>query len=103
MNKNELIEALAAKTGSTKGDAARAVKGLTEIITDTLQKGDSLSLIGFGTFEVRDRAARNGRNPSTGKELKIAASKVPAFKPGAALKAAVNGKDGEKDGEDGKD
>jgi DNA-binding protein HU-beta len=106
MNKNKLIEALAAKTGSSKGDAARAVKALTEIITEVLQKGDSLSLIGFGTFEVRERGERTGRNPSTGKELKIAASKVPAFKPGAWLKAAVNGNDGEKDkenGEDGKD
>lgn len=92
MNRNELIEAMATKTDSSKADAARAVTALTEIIADTLQKGDSLSLVGFGTFEVRERSARTGRNPKTGEELKIAASRVPAFKPGAALKAAVNGR-----------
>lgn len=92
MNKNELIEAMAQKTGSTKADATRAVTALTEIITDVLQKGDSLSLTGFGTFEVRERSERTGRNPRTGEELKIAASKVPVFKPGASLKAAVNRK-----------
>ncbi|SCY30618.1 DNA-binding protein HU-beta [Nitrosospira sp. Nl5] len=64
---------------------------LTEIIADALRKGDSISLIGFGTFEMRSRAARTGRNTKTGEELKIAASKVPAFKPGATLKATVNG------------
>jgi DNA-binding protein HU-beta len=100
MNKNELIEAMAEKTGSTKADANRAVTALTRIITGVLQKGDSLSLMGFGTFEVRERGERSGRNPRTGKELKIAASKVPAFKPGATLKAALNGKDGGKDGKD---
>ncbi|SCX58753.1 DNA-binding protein HU-beta [Nitrosospira sp. Nsp1] len=63
----------------------------TDIIAEVLQKGDSLSLLGFGTFEVRSRAARICRNPKTGEELKITAAKVPAFKPGAALKAAVNG------------
>ena len=91
MNKNELVEGIAAKTDLSKADAARAVAALTDIIAETLQKGDSLSLVGFGTFEVRSRAARIGRNPKTGEELKIAAAKVPAFKPGAALKAAVNG------------
>ena len=91
MNKNELVEGIAAKTDLSKADAARAVAALTDIIAETLQKGDSLSLVGFGTFEVRSRAARTGRNPKTGEELKIAAAKVPAFKPGAALKAAVNG------------
>lgn len=91
MNKNELIEAVAAKTGSTKADANRAVTALTEIISDALKKGDSLSLTGFGTFEVRDRGERTGRNPRTGEEVKIKAAKVPAFKPGATLKAAVNG------------
>ena len=70
--------------------ADRAVNALVEIISDTLKKGDSLTLPGFGTFEVRERAARTGRNPKTGEELKIAASRVAAFKPGAALKAAVN-------------
>nr|WP_296768965.1 HU family DNA-binding protein [Thiobacillus sp.] len=91
MNRKELVDALAAKTESTKADAERAVSGLIDIISATLKKGDSLSLVGFGTFEVRKRAARTGRNPKTGEELKIKASKVPAFKPGATLKATVNG------------
>lgn len=91
MNKNELVEGIATRTDLSKADAARAVAALTDIIAEILQKGDSLTLVGFGTFEVRSRAARIGRNPKTGEELKIAAAKVPAFKPGAALKAAVNG------------
>jgi len=88
MNRKELIDALATKTNSTKAD--RAIGALLEIISDTLKKGDSLSLLGFGTFEVRKRAARTGRNPKTGEELKIKASKVPAFKAGATLKTVVN-------------
>lgn len=91
MNRKELVDALAAKTESTKADAERAVAGLIDIISGTLKKGDSLSLVGFGTFEVRKRAARTGRNPKTGEALKIKAAKVPAFKAGATLKAAVNG------------
>jgi DNA-binding protein HU-beta len=91
MNRKELIEALAKKTDSTKADAERNIASLIEIITATLKKGDSISLVGFGSFEVRKRAARVGRNPKTGAELKIKASKVPAFKAGATLKAAVNG------------
>ncbi len=101
MNKNELIEAVAEKTGSSKAQAGRTVSALTETITEVLQKGDSISLPGFGTFEVRERGERNGRNPKTGEQLKktgeqlkISASKVPAFKPGATLKGAVNGQDG---------
>jgi DNA-binding protein HU-beta len=94
MNKNELVETIAANTGSSKTQAARTITSLTEIITEVLQKGDSISLPGFGTFEVRSRSERTGRNPKTGKQLKIAASKVPIFKPGALLKATVNGKDG---------
>lgn len=90
MNRKELIDALAAKTGSTKADADRNIAALIDIITATLKKGDSLALVGFGTFEVRKRAARTGRNPRTGAELKIKAAKVPAFKAGAGLKAAVN-------------
>ncbi|MDP1594737.1 MAG: HU family DNA-binding protein [Gallionella sp.] len=90
MNRKELIDALAEKTGSTKIAAEHNVAALIEIIGETLAKGDSLALVGFGTFEVRERAARVGRNPKTGAELKIAASKVPAFKPGATLKATVN-------------
>jgi len=91
MNKKELVDAMAAKTDSSAAATDRAVNALLEIISDTLKKGESLALPGFGTFEVRERAARSGRNPQTGEELKIAASKVAAFKPGAALKAAVNG------------
>ncbi|MDO8350064.1 MAG: HU family DNA-binding protein [Gallionella sp.] len=90
MNRKELIDALAGKTGSTKIAAEQNIAALIEIIGETLAQGDSLALVGFGTFEVRERAARVGRNPKTGAELKIAASKVPAFKPGATLKAAVN-------------
>jgi DNA-binding protein HU-beta len=91
MNRKELVDALAAQTESTKVDAERAVAALIDIISGTLKKGDSLSLVGFGTFEVRKRAARIGRNPKTGEELKIKAAKVPAFKAGATLKALVNG------------
>jgi len=91
MNRKELIDALASETGSTKADADRNIAALIEIITATLKKGDNVALVGFGTFEVRKRAARTGRNPQTGAELKIKAAKVPAFKAGAALKAAVNG------------
>lgn len=91
MNRKDLIDALATKTNSTKVDAERNIAALLEIITATLKKGDKLALVGFGTFEVRKRAARVGRNPKTGAELKIKASKVPAFKAGATLKAAVNG------------
>ena len=92
MNKAELIDALAAKTDLTKADAGRAIDGLTEIITEALAKGDTVSLIGFGNFSVGERAARTGRNPTTGEELTIAASKAPKFSAGAKLKAAVNGK-----------
>ena len=91
MNRKELVDALSAKTESTKADAERNIAALIEVITATLKKGDSISLVGFGSFEVRKRAARVGRNPKTGAELKIKASKVPAFKAGASLKAAVNG------------
>lgn len=91
MNRKELIEALADKTGSTKTDADRNIAALIEIVTATLKKGDNVALVGFGTFEVRKRAARTGRNPATGADLKIKASKAPAFKAGATLKAAVNG------------
>ena len=90
MNRKELVDALAAKTSLSKADTDRAISALIEIISDTLKTGDSLSLIGLGTFEVRKRAARTGRNPKTGEELKIKASKVPAFKAGTALKMAVN-------------
>ena len=90
MNRKKLIDALADKTGSSKIDTERALSALLEVISDTLKKGESISLVGFGSFEVRKRAARLGRNPKTGEELKIKASKVPAFKAGATLKATVN-------------
>jgi DNA-binding protein HU-beta len=91
MNRKELIDALSDKTGSSKVDADRNISALIEIITGTLKKGDNVALVGFGTFEVRKRAARAGRNPSTGAAIKIKAAKVPAFKAGATLKAVVNG------------
>ena len=91
MNKNELVDAMTAKTGASKAETSRAVSALIEVISDALKMGESISLTGFGTFEVRNRSARIGRNPKTGEELKIAASKVPAFKPGAALKGSING------------
>lgn len=91
MNRKELIEALAHKTGASKVEADRNISALIEIVTNTLKKGDKVALVGFGTFEVRRRSARTGRNPATGAEIKIKASKAPAFKAGATLRAAVNG------------
>jgi DNA-binding protein HU-beta len=90
MNKNELVEAIALSTEITKTDVDKIVTSLTEVITDELEKGDSVSLKGFGTFEVRSRSERTGRNPRTGETLVIPASKVPAFKVSSALKKAVN-------------
>jgi DNA-binding protein HU-beta len=91
MNRKEFAEALAKKTGSSNAAADRAIGAVVEVISEALKKGDKVSLVGFGTFEVRKRAARTGRNPQTGKEIKIKAAKVPAFKAGASLKATVNG------------
>ena len=88
-NKAELIENVASSTGLTKEDATAAVDAVFSTIQETLAKGEKVQLIGFGNFEVRERAARKGRNPQTGQEIQIAASKVPAFKPGKALKDAV--------------
>ena len=90
MNKHELIEAVSERTGLAKSDAARAVEAVLGTITDVLRRGDSIGLPGFGTFETRDRAARQGRNPRTGEVIAIAASRTPAFKAGKALKDAVN-------------
>jgi DNA-binding protein HU-beta len=90
MNRKELIDAMAAKTECTKVCADRSIAALIDIVTATLKKGENVALVGFGTFEVRKRAARTGRNPQTGAEIKIKASKAPAFKAGATLKAAVN-------------
>jgi DNA-binding protein HU-beta len=91
MNRKELAAALADKTGSTKTGADRNVIALIGIISDTMKKGDKISLSGFGIFEVRERAARAGRNPRTGEPLEIKATRVPAFKAGVTLKAALNG------------
>ena len=88
-NKAELIEIVASSTGLTKKDATAEVDAVFSTIQETLAKGEKVQLIGFGNFEVRERAARKGRNPQTGQEIQIAASKVPAFKPGKALKDAV--------------
>ena len=90
MNKSELIEAVADAAGLTKADAGRAIDATVAAITDTLSKGDSLSLIGFGTFSISERAARTGRNPRTGEAIQIKAAKLPKFKDGKALKDAVN-------------
>ncbi|KMY50195.1 HU family DNA-binding protein [Peribacillus loiseleuriae] len=89
MNKTELVNTVAVQAELTKGDAKKAVDALIETISVTLAKEEKIQLVGFGTFEVRDRAARTGRNPQTGEEMQIAASKVPAFKPGKELKEAV--------------
>ena len=90
MNKGELIRAVAEK-GLTKKDADKAVSAVFDAIGDALAKGDSVQLLGFGTFATRERAAREGRNPRTGEVVKIAASKTPVFKAGKALKDKVNG------------
>lgn len=90
MNKTELIDALAGKSGLTKAEAGRAVDGVMDLITETLAKGESVTLVGFGTFAVGERAARTGRNPQTGAEIQIAASKQPKFSAGSKLKDAVN-------------
>ena len=89
MNKNEFVAAIAEKSGLTKKDAEAALNACTAVVADALKAGDSVQLIGFGTFEVRERAARQGRNPHTGETIEIAAAKVPAFKPGKALKDAI--------------
>ena len=90
MNKSELIDAIADEADISKAAAGRALDALTDAITDALKKGDTVSLVGFGTFSVRKRAARTGRNPRTGETIMIKASKNPAFKAGKALKDAVN-------------
>ena len=89
MNKAELVSAVKNKTGLSGKDAEAAVKAVFDAVTDALATGDKVQLIGFGTFEVRERPAREGRNPRTGAALKVAAAKVPAFKAGLALKNAV--------------
>ena len=90
MNKTELVDAIAAAADITKAQAGKALEAVLESVTETLKKGDKVTLIGFGTFETRERAARTGRNPQTGKEIQIAASITPAFKAGKNLKDALN-------------
>ena len=92
MNKAELIAAIAAKTGDTKKGAEASVNTFVDVITEALIEGDKVQLVGFGSFEVRKRAARKGRNPQTKEEIKIPASKAPVFKAGKALKDLVNKK-----------
>ena len=93
MNKAELIAAIAAKTGETKKAAEEAVNAFVSVVTEALAKGEKVQLVGFGSFEVRKRAARKGRNPQTKEEIKIPASKAPVFKAGKALKDLVNKKE----------
>ena len=90
MNKTELVAAMAEKAGLSKKDAEAALKAFTETVTDELKKGEKIALVGFGTFEVSERAAREGRNPQTGETMTIAASKAPKFKAGKALKDMIN-------------
>lgn len=90
MNKAELIEAMAGAADISKAAAARALDGMVDAITGAMKTGDQVSLIGFGTFSVKSRAARQGRNPQTGETIEIKASNIPSFKAGKALKDAVN-------------
>lgn len=90
MNKTQLIEAVAAKTELTKKDAEAAVNAAIAAVVEALKEGDKVQLVGFGTFEVKERAARTGRNPQTGEAIEIAASKAPAFSAGKAFKDAIN-------------
>ena len=90
MNKTELIAAVAERTELTKKDAEKVLKAFTDVVAEELKKGEKIQLVGFGTFEVSERAARTGRNPQTGAEMTIAASKAPKFKAGKALKDSLN-------------
>jgi len=92
MNKNELITAMAGKAGMSKKDTEKVLKAFEEVVVEELVKGGKVQLVGFGTFDVAERAAREGRNPQTGEVMPIAASKAPRFKVGKALKDAVNKK-----------
>jgi DNA-binding protein HU-beta len=89
MNRGEFVAAIAEQSGLTKADADRALEAMFKVVKKALKSGDTVSLVGFGTFVVRKRAARSGRNPRTGDTIKIKASKVPAFKAGKALKDAL--------------
>ena len=92
MNKADLVAAMAEKAGVSKKDAEASLKAFTDVVAEELKKGEKIQLVGFGTFEVSERAAREGRNPQTGETMKIEASKSPKFKAGKALKDMVNGK-----------
>jgi len=92
MNKSELVDAIAKETGLSKKDSEKAVKAFVDVVSKTLKKKDKVQLVGFGTFETVKRAARTGKNPQTGEAIKIPASTAPKFKPGKALKDAVNKK-----------
>ena len=90
MNKADLVAAMAEKAGVSKKDAEASLKAFTDVVAEELKKGEKIQLVGFGTFEVSERAAREGRNPQSGKPMKIAASKAPKFKAGKALKDSLN-------------
>ena len=90
MNKTELVAAMAEKAELSKKDSEKALKAFIDVVSEELQKGEKIQLVGFGTFEVSERAVRTGKNPQTGAEIKIPASKAPKFKAGKALKDAVN-------------
>ena len=90
MNKTELVAAIAEQAGVSKKDAEKTLKAFTDVVADELKTGGKVQLVGFGTFEVSERAAREGRNPQTGKAMKIKASKAPKFKAGKALKDMLN-------------
>ena len=90
MNKTELVAAMAEQAGVSKKDAEKVLKAFTDVVEEELKKGEKVQLVGFGTFEVSERAAREGRNPQSGKAMKIEASKAPKFKAGKALKDALN-------------
>ncbi|WP_279513219.1 MULTISPECIES: nucleoid-associated protein HU-beta [Idiomarina] len=90
VNKSQLIDKIAAGADISKAAAGRALDSMTDAVTEALKKGDQVALVGFGTFSVRERSARTGRNPQTGETIQIAAAKVPSFKAGKALKDAVN-------------
>ena len=90
MNKTEMIEAMADSADISKAAAGRALDGMVEAIVNSMKQGEQVSLVGFGTFSVRDRAAREGRNPQTGETIQIRASKIPSFKAGKGLKDALN-------------
>ena len=93
MNKTELVTAIAEKALIKKSDAEKALKAFTEVVTETLERGEKVQMVGFGTFEVFERSAREGRNPMNGEIIEIAASRAPKFRPGKAFKDRIKGKD----------